>query len=66
MSNDLMDPYYLSVSVLHTLKNEAIEAGDQEQVVICNQALKGDTEAILVCKLVIAEALAQYKPGEDL
>lgn len=58
-------PQDIAKAALYALKNEALEAGDREQVVICNQALQGDTDAILVCKLVIEEALAQYALGEE-
>lgn len=40
------------------LRNEAAEAGDLEQVTICNRALSGNDEARAECARVIADAEA--------
>lgn len=44
---------------IRKLSNEAAEAGDLEQVAICDRALAGDAEAIAECARVIADAAAQ-------
>ena len=41
---------------IEQLRTEAGQAGDNEQVEICNRALVGDTEARAECARVIAEA----------
>ena len=49
----------ITTEQIRGLRNGAGEAGDLEQVAICDRALAGDTEAITICAEVIADALAQ-------
>lgn len=46
-------------SQIRKLSNEAAEAGDLEQVAICERALSGDAEARAECAKVIGNAQAQ-------
>lgn len=41
---------------IEKLSDEAGEAGDLEQVAICNKALEGDAAAIAECARVITDA----------
>jgi len=49
----------ISREQVRALRTEAAEAGDLEQVAVCDRALEGDSDAILECSRVIADALAQ-------
>ena len=46
----------LDISIL---SEEAAEAGDTDQVTLCERALAGDEDARLACLIVIATAAAQ-------
>jgi hypothetical protein len=54
-----MDNATLTDAQLEALKTEAGEAGDLEQVAICDRALDGDADALAECGRVIAHASAQ-------
>jgi len=49
----------ITTEQITALLYEAGEAGDAEQVAICNRALGGDTDAITECARVIDDAAAQ-------
>lgn len=44
---------------IQALRDEAGQAGDLEQVAICDRALEGDETAIAECERVIADAAAR-------
>jgi len=44
---------------IQTLRGEAVQAGDFEQVAICDLALDGSLVAIAECERVIADAAAR-------
>ena len=44
---------------VEALRTEAGEAGDREQVALCDRALQGDAEALARCLEVIADTQAQ-------
>lgn len=54
-----IEPQPVTDSQLSKLSNEASEAGDLEQVAICERALAGDAEAHVECAKVIRNAQAQ-------
>ena len=44
---------------IQALRDEAGQAGDLEQVAICDRALEGDETAMAECECVIADAAAR-------
>ena len=48
----------LTATMLTNLRNEAANAGDTEQVAICERAQQGDAEARECCAAVITDARA--------
>lgn len=61
-SGEIVDESTLLLEIpegaLPALRREAAEAGDLEQVAICDAAIEGDAEAAIDCARVIAEAKA--------
>jgi hypothetical protein len=49
----------MTVRQIQALRTDAGQAGDLEQVRICDAALAGDPEAIAECERVINDAQAQ-------
>jgi hypothetical protein len=47
-------------AAIAALRDEAGQAGDLEQAVICTRALDGDAGARAECERVIADAAAQH------
>lgn len=62
-SGEIVDESTLLLEIpegaVSALRREAAEAGDMEQVAICDAAIEGDAEAAIDCARVIAEAAAQ-------
>ena len=60
------------MTTIEALRTEAGEAGDLEQVAICDAALRGDAEALAEVERVLTEAAAglatvcDYQTGEAL
>lgn len=55
----LLDSIAITDAQIETLSAEAGEAGDLEQVTLCQQALEGDAGARAKCERVIRAAQAQ-------
>jgi len=56
----------VSPETLAELRTESAEAGDEEQVAICNRALAGDHDALVECEEVIAYAAGEAMDDEAL
>ena len=52
-------------TMIQALRTEAAEAGDSEQVAICDRALGGEADAWETCALVIDEARAMLDGKND-
>lgn len=63
--DDMSDPRQLSDRVLLALAAESAEAGDAEQVVLCERALNGDAEAMAACVEVVEYAEMRRAEGDD-
>jgi len=59
-----IDLQKLTDTDLRKLREEAAEAGDLEQVLVCNRAIRGDQECRKLCREAIAAASAQSEPPE--
>lgn len=49
----------MTTSDIQALRNEAVQAGDQVQIGVCNKALRGVRWAVTECQRVVDYARAQ-------
>jgi hypothetical protein len=55
----------ITTDQIEALRQESGEAGDSEQVAICDRALAGNQDALRECFRVINEARAMWDPKDS-